>query len=476
MKKTTLYLLTILAALTIGACDDDTATIGSSIVPEKDKITVDTLTLYAKSKSIMVNDSILASTDNVYLGRYTDPETGTIFSSDFIAQFNCVENYGFPQEGVIGDSATKVELKLFYTTYFGDSLNTMQCEVFELDRTLQEGETYYTNIDPTQFYDSEKAPIATKTYCAIDKSIPDSIKLDDGYTNNITIKLPDEIGKRFIDKYYATNEQGDSIGKINFSNSEEFINNVFKGLYVHSSQGDGTVMYISMARLNISFDFYIESSSGKKDSVASGIATFSSTKEVLQVNRFNNKNLQPLADDNSCTYLKTPAGIFTEVELPVQEIKEQTDTLNSVRITFTRYNQDNSTAFGYGTPANLLMVRKSDMQEFFIKNKLHDNISSYIATFNSSSNEYTYNNIARLINYCANEYEKGCAEDADWESKNPDWNKVVLIPVTLDKDATTGNTISISHNHGMTSAKLRGGEKDPIAISIITSKFNNKQR
>ncbi len=474
MKKTTIFLLAVLAVFAFSACDDDTATIGGSIVPEKDKITVDTLTLYAKSRSIMVNDSILANTSNVYLGRYTDPQTGTVFSSDFIAQFNCVEDYGFPSDSVIGNTATKVELKLFYQNFFGDSLNTMKCEVYELDKTLQEGEIYYTNIDPTQFYDESKGPMAVKSYCAYDKSVPDSIRLEDGYTTNITVRLPNEIGKRFIDKYYETNENGDSIGKINFSNSEDFINNVFKGIYVRSSQGDGTVMYITMARLNVTFEYYINSSSGKKDSIVSGVATFSSTKEVLQVNRFNNENLQPLAEDKSCTYLKTPAGIFTEVELPIKEIKEESDTLNAVRMTFTRYNEKEITSVSYGIPANLLMVRKSEMYNFFSKNKLTDNISSFVADFDSSSNEYTYSNISRLINYCADEYEKGCESDPDWESKNPDWNKVVLIPVSLTKDSSTGSIVAIGHNHGMTSVKLRGGEKHPIAVSIVTSRFNDR--
>ena len=223
------------------------------------------------------------------------------------------------------------------------------------------------------------------------------------------------------------------------------INNVFKGVYVRSSQGDGTVMYINMARLNVTFEYYINSSSGEKDSIVSGVATFSSTKEVLQVNRFNNENLKPLADDNSCTYLKTPAGLFTEVELPISEIKEQTDTLNTVRIIFTRYNQENSSKFGYSTPTYLLMVRKGEMYDFFSKNKLSDNITSFVTNFDSSSNEYTYSNISRLINYCANEYEKGCTEDADWESKNPDWNKVVLIPVTSTKDSN-GNIVGITHD------------------------------
>ena len=47
MKKQVLLLLTILVAFAFTSCDDNTATIGSSIVPESDKITIDTLTRVA---------------------------------------------------------------------------------------------------------------------------------------------------------------------------------------------------------------------------------------------------------------------------------------------------------------------------------------------------------------------------------------------------------------------------------------------
>ena len=309
---------------------------------------------------------------------------------------------------------------------------------------------------------------------AIDNAIADSIKYSEEYTPSITIELPQELGNRFIQKYYETNADGDSIGKEYFANSENFISNILKGLYVKSTQGDGTVIYVSMARINLYFQHYITGKSGKKDSLATAIATFSSTKEVLQVNKFSNDNLQTLIEDNSCTYLKTPAGIFTEVELPIAEIAEGTDTLNLAKITFTRYNQKSDYQYKYSIPSGLLMVRKSDMYDFFLKNKSYDKITSFYTTFNSTYNQYVFNNISRLINYCYKEYENNTANDPDWESKNPDWNKVVLIPVTLTKDATTGNTVAITHNHGMTSARLRGGEKSPIAVSIITSKFNDK--
>ena len=137
MKRIIYLLFIAISAIGLYSCDDNTDMLGSTIVPAGDKMEIDTMTFYAKSRSILANDSILANTNRVYLGRYTDPESGATFSSDFIAQFNCVEDYGFPAGGVVGDSAYKIELKLFYNSYFGDSLNTMKCEVYELDRTLE---------------------------------------------------------------------------------------------------------------------------------------------------------------------------------------------------------------------------------------------------------------------------------------------------------------------------------------------------
>lgn len=471
MKRIFFILTLLISAIAFTGCDDNTEMLGTSIVPSGDAMEIDTMTFYAKSRSILANDSILANTNRVYLGKHTDPETGTVFSSDFIAQFNCVEDYGFPTD-ILGDSAYKIELKLFYNSYFGDSLNTMKCEVYELNKTLEEGVPYYTNINPEEFYDEQSKPIAEKAYCAIDNAIADSIKNGEDYTPSITIELPQELGHRFIKKYYETNEAGDSIGKEYFANSENFISNVLKGLYIKSTQGDGTVIYVSMARINLYFQHYITGTSGKKDSLATAIATFSSTKEVLQVNKFENDNLQPLIEDNSCTYLKTPAGIFTEVELPIVEIAEETDTLNLAKITFTRYNQKNDYQYKYSIPSGLLMVRKSEMHDFFLKNKSYDKTTSFYTTFNSTYNQYTFNNISRLINYCYAEYEKNVATNPDWASKNPDWNKVILIPVTTTTDSN-GNVIGITHDLKMSSVRLRGGDKQ-IAIKIVTSRFNEE--
>ena len=456
--------------LTFVQCDDSTGSVGGSIVPEKDMITAQTKIFNATSRTIMANDSILANTNEVYLGRYTDEESGTVFTSGFITQFGCNEDYGFPEEGVAGDSATYTKLRLYFEQYYGDSLNAMQCEVYELDNTLEEGTPYYTNLAPEEFYNPDEEPLAKKTYNVIDYTLHDTILNGENYSRHIEITLPNHIGNSFISKYYEKDSEGNHIGKQYFANSEVFIKDVFKGVYVKCTQGDGTVLKIYRARLDIGFKHYIKSSTGEKDSIEALSAPFYSGKEVLQVNNFDNDDLTPLANTQEYTYLKTPAGLYTEVALPIAEIVENCDTINSAKITFTRYNEN---AGDTRTPhATLLLVRKCDMYKFFLKNKLADGKTSFTTSFSSGTNEYTFSNIASLVKACYREYQQGIESNPDWEAENPDWNKIVLIPVSTTLDSNKA-IVKIAHDISISSVRLRGGNEYEIPVEIITSKFND---
>ena len=456
--------------LTFVQCDDSTESVGGSIVPDKDIITAQTKIFNATSRTIMANDSILANTNEVYLGRYTDEESGTVFTSGFITQFGCNEDYGFPEEGVAGDSATYTKLRLYFEQYYGDSLNAMQCEVYELDNTLEEGTPYYTNLAPEEFYNPDEEPLAKKTYNVIDYTLHDTILNGENYSRHIEITLPNHIGNSFISKYYEKDSEGNHIGKQYFANSEVFIKDVFKGVYVKCTQGDGTVLKIYRARLDIGFKHYIKSSTGEKDSIEALSAPFYSGKEVLQVNNFDNDDLTPLANTQEYTYLKTPAGLYTEVALPIAEIVENCDTINSAKITFTRYNEN---AGDTRTPhATLLLVRKCDMYKFFLKNKLADGKTSFTTSFSSGTNEYTFSNIASLVKACYREYQLGIESSPDWEAENPDWNKIVLIPVSTTLDSNKA-IVKIAHDISISSVRLRGGNEYEIPVEIITSKFND---
>lgn len=457
-------MLALTAILLFTQCDDTTNTLGNSVIADQDIITARTDTSYAISSTIMVNDSILANTSDVYLGKYTNSTDNTTLSSSFITQFGCTESFEFPEEGVVGDSATYTILRLYIDNYYGDSLNAMRCEVHALDKVLDEGTPYYTNFTPEDFYNTGVKPLASKVFNVIDFTEPDSI-LEGEYTKRIDIPLPNSIGNSFIEKFYETTPDGKRIGKEYFANSEAFINNIFKGIYVKCTQGDGTLVKIFRSRLDIGFNRLIKGSSGEMDSIQSLSAPFYSGKEVMQVNKFVNINIDALAKEDGHTYIKTPAGLFTEVTLPVVDIIENCDTINSAKMSFEKYND------AIGTPhSTILMVKKSEMHRFFLKNELQDNKTSYLA--NLSDNKYTFENISAMLKFLYKEYEEGTALDSNWEANNPDWNKVVLIPVKTTSDSY-GNILKIVHDINLASIKLRGGEAYRIPIQIVTSKFNN---
>ena len=458
------YVYALLLSTLIYSCDDSTSGIGNSIIAAGDSIPAGAATYDVKTQSILA-DSVYARTITAYLGKYTDPQFGE-FTADFIAQFNCTDNYEFPETI---QEITGLTFRMYYGAYFGDSLNAMRMQVDTLSKVIPEQElnTFYTSVDPTQYLDSNAKPVARKAFAARGASAKDSTYTytdSYGYTNTISyywqdVTLPTSLGQLMYDKYVEN--------KDNYKNAESFIKNVLKGFYVHSTHGDGTILYIDDMQLHLNFKYLIESSSGKVDSLVNGASVFAATKEVIQANRFQNSDrLKELIAETKHTYLKTPAGIFTEVTLPIDEIAEihQRDTLNAASITFTKYNEKSESKYPMGTPQTLLMVRKSDMYDFFEKNKTYDNKVSYISQFVSSgatANTYSFTNIAPLISLCVAEKAKGTHDE--------DWNKVVLIPVKTETDSN-GSIIGIKSNLDMESACLVGGDT-PLKLQVLFTTF-----
>ena len=300
--------------------------------------------------------------------------------------------------------------------------------------------------------------------------------MDDTYsgTRVITqaVKLPKELGEFMYNKYKED--------KNYYKDASAFIKNVLKGIYVQSTHGDGTILYINNITLRLYYDLMLESSSGKKDSLSSRFYDFAATKEVIQANHFKNDNrLNDLVENPNRTYIKSPAGIFTEAIFPIAEIysEHKNDTLNGVNVSFTRYNEEES-KYPMNIPQYVLMVRKQDMFSFFEENKITDNKTSFLSQYSSSNNTYTFTNIAPLITYCIEERKREIIASGGnpnkeedwkkWESENPDWNKVVLIPVKVESNSNN-EVVAISNSLDMESAALKGGtnEKNKLKMQIF---------
>lgn len=482
--KTIIYtVIAIMSCITIASCDDTTDSIGNSLTDNMDMLKVTTDTFNVATKSI-VADSVLSRSTTGYLGKIRDIETGNYITGDFMAQFSTLENYKLPekdsiislQDGeVIADSCS---IRLFYTDYYGDSLATMNITAYEMNEPMKEGVKYYSNFDPiAEGLIRNDGMKVNKTYTLTDLSISDEDRADESsYTPNIKINL----NKPYTDKNGVTyNNYGTYIMRMyyedpdRFKNSYNFIHEVCPGFYFKTNDGIGSMAYITVSQLNIYFRYL-------NDSTYVGTTSFSATEEVLQTTNISNdkQNIADLANDNTCTYLKTPAGIFTEITLPVDEITENhsNDTINTAKISLTRINNNTHDEYSLSAPSTLLMIPKDSLYTFFENGDNVDYKKSFIATYSSSTNQYTFNNISGMITYMADIKKKGLAENSNWLSEHPDWNRVVVIPVSVTTNSSS-QIVKIVHDMSLTSTKLVGGSEnpyEPIKINVIYSKFNHE--
>lgn len=482
--KTIIYtVIAIMSCITIASCDDTTDSIGNSLTDNMDMLKVTTDTFNVATRSI-VADSVLSRSTTGYLGKIRDIETGNYITGDFMAQFSTLENYKLPekdsivslQDGeVIADSCS---IRLFYTDYYGDSLATMNITAYEMNEPMKEGVKYYSNFDPiAEGLIRNDGMKVNKTYTLTDLSISDEDRADESsYTPNIKINL----NKPYTDKNGVTyNNYGTYIMRMyyedpdRFKNSYNFIHEVCPGFYFKTNDGIGSMAYITVSQLNIYFRYL-------NDSTYVGTTSFSATEEVLQTTNISNdkQNIADLANDNTCTYLKTPAGIFTEITLPVDEITEShsNDTINTAKISLTRINNNTHDEYSLSAPSTLLMIPKDSLYTFFENGDNVDYKKSFIATYSSSTNQYTFNNISGMITYMADIKKKGLAENSNWLNEHPDWNRVVVIPVSVTTNSSS-QIVKIVHDMSLTSTKLVGGSEnpyEPIKINVIYSKFNHE--
>ena len=493
MKFKNLAIVALLFSASLVACDDTTDVLGESLTDNLDKLDVQPDTFDVISSSL-VADSVYSRNTTGYLGKVKDPETGNYVSCDFMAQFNTLENYNFPTKDsliyiedndtlrleefdesikdskIIADSCS---IRLFYTDFFGDSLATMNLTAREMAVPMKEGVKYYSNYNPKQLLRSNGLKV-NKTYTLTDLSLS-SEEREDGSTYTPNIKI--DLNKPYTDKNNVTyNNYGTYIMRkyyenpSYFKNSYNFVNEVCPGFYFEVNEGLGSVAYVYVSQLNVYFKY-------ANGTTYVGTASFSGTEEVIQTTNISNDKeaLNNLAtNDNNCTYLKTPAGIFTELELPIDNIMygHENDTINTAKLSLKRVNNTNYHDYGFSCPSSLLMIPRDSIYTFFENGDIIDYKKSFYAAYATTSNDYTFNNFSGMINYLYNAKKQGEATDPQWLTKNPNWNKVIIIPVTVTTNSS-GQIVKVVHDMSLTSTKIIKGTVDkPLKLSVIYSKFS----
>jgi len=466
--------------IAISSCDEDTKTMGYSLTSDADRFVLVPDTFKIESTQSIKADSVLARSSYCYLGSIKDPETGAYINSDFTTQFTVLEReasalFANKQDVTSVDEsgepvATSCRLTILINSYVGDSLAAMKLRVEELDKPIEENKLYYSNFNPeASGYIRTDGLKQAKNYSMVDMTLSDSaryVRQKNNYYTYINVPLNKSYkakngvtyknyGTYLMRTFYEHPEY--------FKNSITFIKNVCPGFYIRNVDGQGVMAEVLNVQLIVDYKF----KTGDKE--YTGTKTFFGTEEVMQTTHISNDKgkIDSLVNKvKDCTYLKTPAGIFTEVTLPVEQIKQNhaNDSLLSAKVMFQRMADANKkTEDLLNDATELLMIERDSLYAFFEKSNVTNNRTSFLATYSATQNTYAYNNISGLINHMWANRDKG--------SKN--WNKVVLIPVKTSSVSTSSYSAAtvtgINNEMGITSTRLVGGINHPNnpTISVI---------
>ena len=493
MKILRLLTVLVIAALTFAACDDTTEEIGGSITNKIDNINIADSAFNVTTKSIVAG-AVLSRNNTGLIGNMKDPETGNYVKGDYMTQLSVLPTFSVDTLDYIKQAnngsieADSCYLLVSYNASYGDTIAPMKVTAYEMTKPMAEDQEYYSDYDAfKEGWVSETNQHWSSNYNLSNTSDVKNFKI---YLN----KKYEKDGKTYknygsyIMQTYAEHPEY-------FKTNYKFLHNVCPGFYIKNVGGTG-----NMAKIwNTELIFYwkrqktIKAKDGVTDSTVVGIGynRFDGTEEVLQLNKIENdtKNLEKLASQKDWTYLKSPAGIFTEVTLPIEDIMKghEKDTLNTATISFPRLNNENEdNPYNFATPSTILMVQKDSLQSFFEKSKLADSRTSYTASYSSTGtykNAYTFQNIANLVS--AMYKNKG---------KGENWNKVVLVPVNVITTTQGYTTVisKINHDMSLASTRLIVGTDDPdkdyttdkktgkkvasgpIRIKVIYSKFKEE--
>lgn len=497
LEKILILFTTLCLGYLATSCDSDTGSIGTTVMPVQDSLTTYNMTFPVYTKSVKTG-AVVANTSNCFIGSIIDPETEVVTTSGFLAQFHLQEDYTLPALSEVttnADGTIKCDsciLRILHDKFYGDSLTTMKLTVTDLslNNVMEEDQTYYTDINPKDYINPTPLVHQSTTYSVLDQTLSNyETSLSSGNYRSIPVQLGKEYGSYILNSYYKHPEY--------FKNSYTFSHNVCPGFYVEHSGGIGTMVNADVSVLDVYFHYC--------DTIQAWMR-LAATQEVIQNTHFDHGNIEQLFDANgqaydkdghAFTYIKSPAGIHTELVLPIDQIasgEHYNDTLNSARLTFRRIVAKEQSTTSLTPPSHLLLIRKGHADDFFSKHQLPDNETSFLCSYSSTNNAYTFTNLASLISYMRKmrDHEAGILPTDDesqretkwaaWEQQNPDWQTFELIPVTAEYSysnsyyGTTQTLVGVSNNFSLQSARLEGSNEflpddEKLQLQVIYSRF-----
>ncbi len=470
----------------IVSCDDDIDTIGSGIQPDQDDIFMDVDQVYLTAETVDLGDNVYLRTNKALVGMLDDPILGKT-KADFMAEFS-----SYHTTFKVGHDGKATVDSVFFTMIYengaisGDSLSPMGITLYELDKELDAN--FYTNVDVTK-YTSKQTILGQRLFLHSQLR-----KVVDG-TTHYGKQLDIDVDKRFGEKLYTAWTKDKTV-----LDDPQKLKKVLPGIYVTNEFNNKALIDIYDTNSYVNLRVYYSYLGKKKneptvDSTFTDIILLQLNGNALQLNSVVDtpnpdllKTYSP-EDKEARTYLKTPAGVVTQITIPLEEIrkkaKEKTGTdkytINSSVFKFVGMTEAEKDLKIAKRPSNLLFINKDSLENFFLNSKTIDGVSSLLMMRNAwtesnvtkTDNTYRFvnlasstqsysDNIANLINHYV-------AKEKDKEEKTKDL-VFYVIPVDVVTETNSGRVYARNSLTPM-SAILRT-DKDNMKMSLMFSKYN----
>lgn len=371
--------LTFLAAVT-SSCSGDFNNIGGSLINDEHEVYIDS-TFVITGRSVE-NNRIQSRTVTQLLGSISAEGYG-FFSSEYVTQFMCanvMDTVGVSVDDV--DSLVLV-INVPKNDIIGDSLIPMGLEIYPLTKQLPT--PIYSDFDPEGYYDPNTKLTSAMYKCNV-VGENDTIKT---YENRyIYAKMPTEIGK----KLFASYRENPGI----FSDPESFTD-LFPGVFIRNSYGSGRVMRVQQTSMRLHYKKHSVNDNGNDTTIAYVGYYFASKPEVVTNNLINysmSSELQQRLQDGE-NIVVAPAGRDVEITFPAPEIID-TYSKNAGKVavlntlTFKIPVNEIENDYDIAPPQNVMMILSKDKDNFFVENKVTDDVTSFVAEYNATSGCYEF--------------------------------------------------------------------------------------
>lgn len=438
MKVFRIILLSFFVSiLALTSCEEETTTVGSVLATGEVDITVDTIEYSLNAKALKI-ESFDSKTGNLMIGSIQSDSYGDLACS-FVTRLMCATSLEIPDSiWNLPDYLERVDscrliLGASRKNISGDSLAPQVMTIYKLLTDNPLPSNISNTFNPEGYYDPN--PFASRSYTVSGVAETDSAFYNNTFVD-ITVDLPLEFGKEIFQEYKENPST--------FQWPSNMANNFLQGFYVKPTFGNGCIANIDAVFVAVYYYTLEEETSEDDDGntvttvkhVTNRAVPFTVSPEVLSSNNISympsdiiiNKN-----NDNSNdgeVVITTPGGYIAEFTFPAENLLERYNeknthlsTINDLILYIPAITFDDNDNIGLAP--NLLMIKKSEYQNFFEKNKVPDGLSSFTGVYDSVNKRYYFSS---LRNYFIELLGKGQPDEEDVT--------FVLVPVEIETETS----------------------------------------